>query len=318
MSLIDICVGIDLGGTNTVVGFVGREGQIYYQSSLPTEAANGAENLFNRLAELVTERLNESSTQFNLLGIGIGAPNGNYYNGKIEQPPNLGWDDVSVQDLLGRYFDVPIVITNDANAAALGEMKFGAAQGMKDFIEITLGTGLGSGLVVNGALVYGHDGHAGELGHTIVVPGGRLCNCGRRGCLETYVSANGLVRTTRELLAGMSGHSSLQNIPSEALTAAKISESALQGDNIALQAYDYTAEILARSMANAVAYLSPEAIIFFGGLVKAGDLLFAPLRRYFKRDLLEIYQGKVQLLPSALPEGKAAILGAAALIWNEL
>ncbi len=318
MRTIDVCAAIDLGGTNTGVGLVDRKGQIYRQASIPTDAPAGAAKLFRRLAELINVWLTDSEPQFNLLGIGAGAPNGNYYNGKIEQPPNLGWDDVVVPDLVQRFFDVPVAITNDANAAALGEMNFGAAQEMKYFIEITLGTGLGSGLVVNGALIYGHDGHAGELGHTIAVPGGRQCNCGRRGCLETYASANGLVRTAIELLNEMSGPSPLREIPSEALTAAKISEFALNGDKIALRTYDFTAEILARALADAVAYLSPEAIIFFGGLVKAGALLFVPLRRYFEQDLLNVYRGKVKLLPSSLPEGKAAILGAAALIWNEL
>ncbi len=313
-----VTLGIDIGGTNTAYGFVDQEGKIYYQGSIPTRADQPVEQFFERLFTLVGQQLQEASPELECVGVGVGAPNGNYYRGTIENPPNLGWQNVNVVDLVRRHLDLPTVLTNDANAAALGEMKFGAARGMKNFIEITLGTGLGSGVVVDGKVVYGHDGFAGEIGHVIVERNGRECGCGRRGCLETYASATGIKRTVFELLGNSNKPSRLRQIPYEQLTAKDIYEAARKGDPVARAAFEFTGRVLGEALANSVAYLSPEAIILFGGLTAAGDFLFDPTRRHLEGNLLSVYRGTVKVIPSLLPEGGAAVLGAAALIWNEL
>jgi glucokinase len=255
---------------------------------------------------------------YEIVGIGIGAPNANYYKKTIEYPPNLNWGYVEVENYIRRYFLQPVALTNDANAAALGEMYYGVAKGMKDFIVITLGTGLGSGIVVNGNLVYGHDGFAGEIGHTVAVPDGRQCGCGKRGCLETYASAPGIKRTCFELLAKYNYSSNLRKIIFEDLDAKMITEAALQGDKIALEAFDYTAKLLGMKLADAVAHTSPEAIILFGGLANAGDLLLIPTKKYMEENLFHVFRNKVKILKSELNEGKSAVLGAAALIWHEI
>ena len=254
-----------------------------------------------------------------MTAIGIGAPNANYHRGTIELAPNLAWKGiVPIAKYLRKKIDVPVVITNDAKAAAIGEMKFGGAKKMKNFIVLTLGTGLGSGIVVNGEVLYGHTGFAGELGHTIVVPGGRECGCGRQGCFETYASASGIVRTVLNLLSEMRDESSLRDIPPSQLTSKQIARAAAKNDPVALEAMDYTAEMLAFGIANAVGFSSPEAVFLLGGLAQAGEVLFGPVREYLDMTVQPIFKGTVKILPSGISESNAAVLGAAALALNEL
>lgn len=318
MKRIDVTLGIDIGGTNTKLGLVDREANIYFNLNLPTHAQKPARDLFSRLFEKFNEKINAVSDQFNLRGIGIGAPNGNYFTGCIENPPNLSWGAVNLIDLVHQYISVPAVLTNDANAAALGEMKFGAAKGMNNFIEITLGTGLGSGIVVNGEVLYGHTGYAGEMGHVIVEKDGRICGCGRRGCLEAYVSAPGICRTMAELLAQSTDKSLLRDLSFDQLTSKTIHEAALKGDPIARRAFDITGRILGEAIANAVAYFSPEAVIMFGGLAESGDFIFKPVKEHLEKNILKIFSSTVKIIPSGLSQGEAAILGSSALMWHEL
>ncbi len=319
MAKIEVTLGIDIGGTNTVLGFVTRTGSIMAESSMTTNGVDPADLFVARLNVKIKEMLDKVSDTCVLKGIGIGAPNANYYKGTVEFPPNLKWDGVTeLVKMFQQYFTIPVVITNDANAAAIGEMKFGAAKGMKDFILIALGTGLGSGIVVDGKMVYGHDGFAGELGHVIVDVNGRICGCGRRGCLETYVSAGGICRTVFELLAERKEESELRNVGFNQLTSKMISDAALRGDVIALAAFEETGRILGLKLADAVTHTSPEAIILFGGLSAAGELLLIPTQRYMEEYMLNIFKNKVKLLPSGLREGNTAVLGASALMWNEL
>ncbi|HSP87678.1 MAG TPA: ROK family protein, partial [Ignavibacteriaceae bacterium] len=272
----DVTLGVDIGGTNTAFGFVDIEGNLISESSIPTNAEQSAADFFLRLSAEIKKIFNNFSNEYTLKGIGIGAPNGNYYKGTIENPPNLKWGVVNVVEIVNQYFDLPVAITNDANASAIGEMLFGAAKGMKNFIVITLGTGLGSGIVVDGKLVYGADGFAGEIGHTVFDPNGRLCGCGRKGCLETYSSSTGIRRTVMELLANSNLDSVLRDISFDDLDSKMIYSAALAGDKIALEAFDYTAKVLGLKLADAVAHTSPEAIILFGGLALAGDLILIP------------------------------------------
>ena len=319
MALAPCVAGIDIGGTNSGVGIVDRAGICLAETSIPTNAKEPAGQLVRRLVGAIEALQAPLKMTHALKGIGIGAPSANYYKGTVETPPNLNWPGTT--DVVGMFrgaIPVPAAITNDANAAALGEMLFGAGKGVKDFIVITLGTGLGSGLIVNGALVYGHDGFAGELGHTIVDHNGRECGCGRRGCLETYVSAPGICKTVFELFAVRRAESPLRSIAYTDLTSKMISDAAREGDPIALEAFRITGEILGRKLADAVAHTSPSAIILFGGLSSAGDLIFGPTRRAMEEGMLGLFKGKVRLIPSGLSEGNAAILGSAALIWNEL
>ena len=319
MAKIEGTLGIDIGGTNTVFGFVSRSGSILAESSMTTNASEPADLYVARLYVKIKEMLDKVGDTVDLKGIGIGAPNANYYKGTVEYPPNLKWDGVTeLVKMFQQYYTIPVAITNDANAAAIGEMKFGAAKGMKNFIVIALGTGLGSGIVVDGKIVYGHDGFAGELGHVIVDVNGRMCGCGRRGCLETYVSAGGICRTVFELLAERKDESDLRKVSFNQLTSKMISEAALRGDAIALAAFEETGRILGLKLADAVTHTSPEAIILFGGLSAAGELLFNPTQRYMEEYMLNIFKNKVKLLPSGLREGNTAVLGASALMWNEL
>jgi glucokinase len=318
MNKKDMVLGIDVGGTFTKFGFVDKEGNFISESFIPTNASEPAESLFSRLFIEVDKIFSPLKENYNLAGIGVGAPNANYYKGTVEQPPNLNWGIVNIVELVESYYPVPAAITNDANAAAIGEMLFGAAKGMQDFIVITLGTGLGSGIVVNGKMVYGHDGFAGEIGHTIYDPDGRECGCGRKGCLETYASASGIRRTVFEMLALSNAKSELRNTSFNDLTAKMIHEAALRNDRIALDAFEFTGKVLGLKLADSVAHLSPEAIILFGGLASAGELIFKPTQYYMEKNLLNIFKNKVKLLPSGLSEGNSAILGASALIWNEL
>lgn len=315
--MLKLALGIDIGGTNTVFGLIDQDGNDYLIGSIPTNPNQPPDDLFFRLYSEYLELKKYVTTSFELIGVGIGAPNANYYKCTIEFPPNLNWGYVEVDKLVKKSFDVPIALTNDANAAALGEMYYGVAKGMKDFIVITLGTGLGSGMVVNGNLVYGHDGFAGEIGHTIVDPNGRLCGCGRKGCLETYASATGIRRTVMELLATTNYPSKLRKVSYEELSAKMVTDAALEGDKLALEAFDYTAKILGMKLADAVAHTSPEAIILFGGLANAGDLLLIPTKKYMEENLFHVFKNKVKILKSELNEGKSAVLGAAALIWHE-
>ncbi len=313
-----VVLGIDIGGTNTVFGFVTEEGMIIADSCMLTHGHEPADKFFPRLFTEIDKLRASLDKPLELVGIGVGAPNANYYSGRVEQPPNLKWGQTDVVEILSREYNIPVVITNDANAAAIGEMKFGAAQGMRDFIVITLGTGLGSGIVINGKMVYGHDGFAGELGHTIVIRDGRDCGCGRNGCLETYASATGIKRTVFELLCERQENSILRNVNFHDMTAKMIHEAALNGDVIACEAFEITGEILGMGLADAVAFSSPEAIILFGGLAKAGDMILEPTKRSFEENLLNIFKGKVKLVLSELQGANTAVLGAAALIWSEL
>jgi len=318
MDQIEVVLGVDIGGTNTAFGYVDRDGNLLAEAVMKTEAHRTSDEFFGRLHAEAEKLFTSKKNQLKLVGIGLGAPNGNYYKGTIEQPPNLSWKYVDVVATLKRWYSIPIVLTNDANAAALGEMLFGAAKGMKDFIVITLGTGLGSGIVSNGELIYGHDGFAGEIGHTVVDPNGRQCGCGKRGCLEAYASASGICRTVIELLKEPAPPSELREINPESITSKIIFEAAQRGDKLALEAFDRTARYLGWKLADSIAHTSPEAIILCGGLAAAGDFIFTPTKKYMEEFLLNIFKNKVRLLPSGLPPGNSAILGAAALIWKEL
>jgi len=316
--MIKVVAGVDIGGTNTVYGLVERTGNIVAEGNLKTTDYPEIHNFVSALAGAITN-LMKGKSGIELAGIGIGAPNANYHRGTIELAPNLAWKGiVPIAEYVREKTKVPVVITNDAKAAAMGEMIFGGAKNMKNFIILTLGTGLGSGIVINGEVLYGHTGFAGELGHTTIVPGGRDCGCGRQGCFETYGSASGLVRTVLNLLSEMKEESVLREIPPSHLSSKKIAEAAAKNDPVALEAMDYTAEMIAFGIANAVGFSSPEAVFLFGGLAKAGEVLFAPVREYVNQMVMPIYRGTVQILASGIPESNAAVLGAAALAWNEL
>lgn len=303
-----VVAAIDIGGTNTKFGLVDRAGVILFQSAVPTRSFPEAGLMVDALSALFFEELSKLKEPAELTGLGIGAPNGNYFTGQIEFAPNLLWKGiVPLSKLFSAALHRPVWLTNDANAAALGEMIFGTAKGMKDFLFITLGTGLGSGIVANGELIYGHDGFAGEVGHVIVKPGGRACGCGRKGCLETYCSATAIVKTYQELKKS-----------DEAVHAKDISDRAHAGETEALEAFRMTGETLGLALANSVAYTSPAAIFLFGGLAHAGELLFDPVRKSFEDNLLVIYKNKIKILPSGLHEDDAALLGAASLAWQEL
>lgn len=312
-------IGIDIGGTTTSFGLVDRNGTLMCEATLATEAHQPAHVLVSRICENIDALCTTLPPENTISGIGIGAPNANYHRGTVENPPNLNWGtSTNLVELFRQRFDVPTAITNDANAAAIGELLFGGARGMKHALVITLGTGLGSGIIVNGELLYGADGFAGELGHTTVDPNGRHCACGKRGCLETYVSATGICRTVSELLAELLDPSRLRDVCFSALTSKVVYEAACDGDIIALAAFDTTARILGMKLADAVAHTSPEAIFLSGGLAAAGDLLMTPTRRYLEEFLFTPYKEKVKVLLSELPVGSGAILGAAALAWHEV
>lgn len=311
-------VGIDIGGTNTVFGIVDARGTIIASGSIKTNKFNEVEDYVNELHTELFRLLEQNNATDKIMGIGVGAPNGNYFNGTIEFAPNLPWRGViPLAQMLTDRFGIPVSLTNDANAAAIGEMTYGAARGLKDFIMITLGTGVGSGIVVNGQLVYGHDGFAGELGHVIVRPNnGRLCGCGRTGCLEAYTSATGVARTAREFLEVRNEPSSLRQIPIQDITSKDVYDAAITGDKLALEIFEYTGKILGEAFANFIAFSSPKAIILFGGLAKAGDLILKPIKEAMERNTLNIYKGKVKIMFSELKESDAAVLGASALGWE--
>lgn len=311
-------VGIDVGGTNTVVGIVDKRGQILRSGSLKTAKHAEVENYLDELSQLIEDLIRNTISKDQIKGIGAGTPNGNYFSGSIEFAPNLRWKGViPFAQMLEDRIGIPVALTNDANAAAIGEMTYGAARGMKDFIVITLGTGVGSGIVVNGQLVYGHDGFAGELGHVIMRRNGRMCGCGRTGCLEAYTSATGVARTAREYLELRTNtKTQLRNIPIDEITSKDVFDAAMAGDEMAKEIFRFTGEMLGEAFADFVAFSSPEAIILFGGLAKAGELIMNPIRETMEKNLLPIFQNKVKLIFSELKESDAAVLGASALGWE--
>lgn len=307
-------IGIDIGGTNTVFGLVSENGKCFAKNSIRTDTFENADDFVVDLCKNL-KLLIVDFNNFQVKGIGIGAPNGNYYKGTIENAPNLKWKGViHLADLIKKEMDLPVILTNDANAAALGEKIYGGAKQMKNFVLITLGTGLGSGFVINGELLYGHDGFAGEAGHTIAVPDGRLCGCGRKGCLETYCSATGIKTTVIEMMSDNKYESILKNIKPEDITSRMIYDAALKGDKLAIEAFNFTSRLLGSKLADIVAITSPEAIFLFGGLAQAKEFIYDSTKKYLEESLLNIFRNKVQILPSQLPENDAAILGAAALI----
>jgi glucokinase len=313
----ELAIGIDIGGTNTKYGVVNHRGEILQQGELRTDQYPKIELFIDALYNTLEPVIN-SVKKTNIHGIGIGAPNGNYYNGTIEYAPNLQWRGIiPLAKMISDRFGLPAALTNDANAAAVGEMIYGAARGMKDFIMITLGTGVGSGIVANGQLILGHDGFAGELGHTIIVPGGRLHEgTGMRGSLEVYASATGVAKTAVEMLEENMNEKSLLRNTSDKITSKTVYECAMKGDSIAKSVYDFTGKILGEALANFVMFSSPEAIILFGGLTRAGDMIINPTREHMEKNLLPIFQNKVKLIFSELKESDAAILGASALVWE--
>ena len=310
--------GIDVGGTNTVVGIVDQRGRILKCGSIKTSEHAEIEPYMDELAALVNTLIDETGTKGQIRGIGAGVPNGNYFTGTIESAANLNWKGVvPFAKLLEDRIDIPVRLTNDANAAAIGEMAYGAARGMKDFIVITLGTGVGSGIVANGQLVYGHDGFAGELGHvTMRHENGRQCGCGKTGCLETYTSATGVARTAREYLETRADESQLRNIPADELTSKDVFDAAMAGDKMAQEIFEATGKMLGEAFADFVAFSSPEAIILFGGMTKAGDLIMNPIRESMEKNIVPIWRGKIKLLFSELKDSDAAVLGASALGWE--
>src|SRR3989339_38263 len=310
--------GVDIGGTNTVIGIVDRDGNVVYEHSIPTQTHEKIEDFVAELCGEIKNGIQTLEGDFELVGIGIGAPNANFYTGTIESAANLRWKGkIEFSKLVKNHFSVPVYLTNDANAAAIGEMIYGGAKKMKNFIVITLGTGLGSGIVVNGKLLYGQDGFAGEMGHVIVEPNGRGCGCGRHGCLEAYVSATGLVRTVSELMAYYNQPSGLREIPFNKLTSKGIAMSAASGDFIAVEAIKKTGKRLGESLADIVAITSPEAIFLFGGLANAGKILTDEVQHHMDKNMLYIFKSKTQLKLSQM-NNNAAIMGASALVWNEI
>lgn len=325
-------VGVDVGGTNTVTGLVGMDGKLHGEHSFSTKDYPVFDDYIERLCQDIESLRRAHGHDAEIAGIGIGAPNANYFDGTAS-PVNLFWYlrradgrqgerivKVPFVEKVKMYYPaIPVVIDNDANAAALGEMYYGGAKGMKDFIEITLGTGLGSGIVANGHMIYGHDGTAGEVGHIIVRRGGRQCGCGRRGCLETYVSATGIKRTLLELLSEDMRPSGLRAVAADNLDSKMIHDAAREGDELALEAFERTGQILGEALADCVAFSYPEAIFLFGGLARAGKMIFEPTKRHMEDNLLRNYKGNVKLLPSGIDgDVNAAILGTSALVWQEL
>ncbi|OLY92731.1 glucokinase [Cnuella takakiae] len=310
-------LGVDIGGTNTKYGIVNHRGEISHKGDLPTNKYEKIEDYVIALHEALKPALDAVGIE-NIKGIGMGAPNGNIYTGTIEYAPNLHWRGiVPIAQMVTDKFGLSCKLTNDANAAAVGEMMYGAARGMRDFIMITLGTGVGSGIVANGQLIVGHDGFAGELGHTVIRPGGRPhWSTDIPGSLEAYASATGIAFTAKELLDGSQEPSTLRNYDPEKINSKVVFDCAKAGDKIAQEVYRFTGQILGEALANFVMFSSPQAIILFGGVIKAGDLIMKPTREHMEKNLLPIFQNKVQLIFSELPEADAAILGASALVWE--
>lgn len=311
-------MGIDIGGTNTVFGIVDTRGMVIASGSIKTAKHNKVEDYIDELHREATRLIEANDAVDKIHGIGIGAPNANYFTGVIEDGVNLPWPTpLPLAKLVEEKFGIPVAVTNDANAAAIGEMTYGAARGIKDFIMITLGTGVGSGIVINGQVVYGHDGFAGELGHiTVKRTNGRLCGCGRTGCLEAYCSATGVARTAREFLEIRTEPSLLRNLDIDQITSKDVYDAAVNGDKLAKDIFEYTGTILGEAFANMMVFSSPAAFIIFGGLSKSGELLLKPLRAAMDRNMMGIFKGKAKVLLSELKEADAAVLGASALGWE--
>lgn len=311
-------LGIDIGGTNTVFGLVDTRGMVIASGSIKTAKHSNIDDYIDELYTEATRLMEANDAVDKVHGIGIGAPNANYFTGTIEDGVNLPWPTpIPLAELVSEKFGIPVAITNDANAAAIGEMTYGAARGLKDFIMITLGTGVGSGIVINGQVVYGHDGFAGELGHMIVKRNnGRLCGCGRTGCLEAYCSATGVARTAREFLEIRTEPSTLRNLPIDQITSKDVYDAAMNGDQLSKDVFDFTGKILGEAFADMMVFSSPEAFILFGGLAKSGELLLKPLRNAMDLNMMPIFKGKAKVLLSELKEADAAVLGASALGWE--
>jgi glucokinase len=313
-----LAIGIDIGGTGTKFGIVDRNGNILFAGEISSRGHAEVEGFIDELYNNLHSLIEKAGGPGRIKGIGVGAPNGNYYTGTVEYAPNLPWKGIiPLAKLIEDKFKLRVTLTNDANAAAIGEMMYGAAKGMKDFIMITLGTGVGSGIVANGHLIYGHDGFAGELGHTIVIPDGRLHQgTGKKGSLESYASATGVRLTAIEMLEKSKKDSLLKKVAKDKLDSKVVYEAAIEGDELAIQIFEFTGKILGLALANAVMFSSPEAIILFGGLTKAGDLILKPTKENMEANLIQVFQNKVKILVSHLREADAAILGASALVWE--
>ena len=314
-------IGLDLGGTNAVFGIVDKQANIVAQTSVKTQAYPTVESFVDACVEAVTPLIDGVGGINKIFGMGAGAPNGNYHNGTIELAPNLVWAKgkiVPLADMFSKRLGINVALTNDANAAAIGEMTYGVAKGMKNFIVITLGTGVGSGIVIDGKLLYGHDGFAGELGHVTMVRGeeGRLCGCGRKGCLEAYCSATGVARTAREFLEKDNRPSLLRELNPDTIESYDVYKAAEKGDEIALDIFKFTGTMLGEACADFAAFSSPEAFIFFGGLAKSGALIMNPIKEAYDRHVLDIYRNKARFMFSSLDGAGAAVLGAAALGWS--
>ncbi|MEN9744753.1 MAG: ROK family protein [Bacteroidota bacterium] len=314
-----LAIGIDIGGTGTKFGIVDRIGNVLFSSEMSTKKHKTIDTFIDELHEHLSSLIEKAGGIGRMRGIGMGAPNGNFYSGTIEYAPNLPWKGIiPIAKLVSDKFKLDVTLTNDANAAAIGEMMYGAAKGMKDFIMITLGTGVGSGFVANGQLIYGHDGFAGEIGHTIVLPDGRIHEgTGKKGSLESYASATGVRLTALEVLENSSEPSLLRNLDKDTIDSKAVYDAAIKGDKLALEIFEFTGKILGISLANAVMISSPEAIVLFGGLTKAGDLILKPTREHMEENLIQVFQNKVKILISHLKESDAAILGASALVWEK-
>ena len=310
-------IGLDMGGTNSVFGIVDQRGTIVAQTAIKTKGYPDVNDYVAAAVEALQPALDVVGGIEKIRGMGIGAPNGNYYNGTIEYAANLEWEGiVPIGELFEKALGVPCRVTNDANAAAMGEMAYGVAKGMKNWIMITLGTGVGSGIVVDGKIVYGSDGFAGELGHFMVERDGRPCGCGRKGCLETYCSATGVARTARELLSKSNTPSPLRDLDPEKITSYDVFLAAEKGDELALEIFNFTGELLGRSCANFATFNSPEAFVFFGGLCKAGHYIMDPITKASNDNILNIFTGKAQILVRSLKGSEAAVLGASAIGWE--
>ena len=314
-----LAIGVDIGGTGTKFGIVDRNGNVLFSSEMSTKKHKTVDTFIDELYIHLNELIEKAGGIGRMRGIGMGAPNGNFYSGTIEYAPNLPWKGIiPIAKLVSDKFKLDVTLTNDANAAAIGEMMYGAAKGMKDFIMITLGTGVGSGFVANGQLIYGHDGFAGEIGHTIVIPDGRIHEgTGKKGSLESYASATGVRLTALEVLENSNEPSTLRSLNKDEIDSKAVYDAAIKGDKLALEIFEFTGKILGISLANAVMISSPEAIILFGGLTKAGDLILKPTRAHMEENLIQVFQNKVKILISHLKESDAAILGASALVWEK-
>jgi glucokinase len=311
-----VAVGIDIGGTNTVYGFVTEAGDCLFQSSFYTPNYPIFENFVRELTIHIQTNYKIISDEYELIGVGVGAPNANYITGCIEHAVNLAWDKhLPLVKLLGDNLQLPVILTNDANAAALGEMYYGGAKGMQNFMLVTLGTGLGCGLVMNGKIYNGNEGYAGEMGHIIIREDGRSCSCGRKGCLETYVSATGIKRTVSKFLAKYDEKSVLRDIPFNKISAKKLAIAAYGGDKLAIESFEYTGRLLGKTLANVAAMNNPEAIFLSGGLAKAGDLILKPTQYHMEDNLLSVLRGKIKLELSSI-DTNAGVVGSAALVFS--